>query len=138
MPSLWERLPSLCRALPGLAPAAGEVPHWYGRRSNRDGTRRLPEQDLPKQPRGWMCVDVARGEKEGSPGSRGCFVYQTTLGVLEFQSFGPDFNNLIDPHIRRNVKIILLRNPRRDKPSDEVQQRQPEEPGSDKVRTGPR
>ena len=85
-----------------------------------------------------MCVDVARGERGGDLGSRGAIIYQTTPGALEFQSFGPDFNNLIDPLIRRNVKTILLRNLRRDKPNEEVQQRQPKERGSDKVRTGPR
>jgi hypothetical protein len=64
--------------------------------------------------------------------------YQATPGTSEFQSFGSDFNNLIDPFIRRNFKVILSRDCRRDKPNGQVQQRQQKRKRLGKVRTGPR
>lgn len=124
MPSLWERIPGLCRILLRLPPAAAEVSHRHRCRSDRYGTGRLSKQDLPKQSGGWMRLDVAGKEGKGSTGSGVTITYQATPGTSQFQPFRSDFNNLIEPFIRRNIKAILLRNCRRDKPNAEVQQRQ--------------
>lgn len=42
--------------------------------------------------------------------------------VSELRPIGPDFNNLVDSLIRRNVKVILFRNCRRDEPGPGGQQ----------------
>lgn len=122
MPSLRERLPSLCRVLQGLPPSAGDLPHQRHHCPPCYGTRRLPESDLPKQPRRRLFRDVAGGRGKGGKELLPLAGTQptATAGISKLQSLGADLDDLINTLIRRNIKVVLLRNPRRDKPGTVV------------------
>lgn len=68
-----------------------------------------------------MCPDVAAGKDEEvrasapRPGPN-----KLPVGTLQFQTLGPDFDDLVDSLIRRHIEVVLLRNPRRDEPGTAV------------------